>query len=273
MLLRISAVALFIALLPAMALANGWASGQCFVPVVREATVFDTAGNQMTLSPGAPVYVKKTEDALDTRVRWTERPWERRIEIDRGALPEVLEGFFAYQRADFYESAKRFEQEAARETDGLVRGWKLILAGHANLLANPDNYDAAMRFYRRAIEASGNPFAKHARYFLMRALLTTGKHAEARRELETLRRESANGALESTVLFSAYPNYSVLTAWGMRGIEDIPKAAGILDDFIAAKADFDMREKRASEEERAEASHAFAMATELLWSVFPDQFF
>jgi len=270
MLQRVVPVVLFFLLASVPAFANGWAAGQNFVPVVRDTTVSDEAGNRLALRRGMPVHVKFNGDEIETSVRWDERPFERRISMDMSALPAELEGFMWYQRDDFNRCHRLLTREAAEETDPLVKTWKLILAGHSGVPSN-----VALDHYRHALRTPRNPFQLHARYFVFRALRSQGDYAEARKALIALGRELEHSEFEYSVLFSTYPRHSVTTAWSEQahGLQDIPAAIEALDDLTDAKAVFEARHELHTEEARAEAVYALAVASERLWNLFPDKFF
>lgn len=252
---------------------NGWAFGQNFVPVVEETIATDENGNRLTLAPGTPVYLMPGDGNLEAWLLWDERPWERRIEIARDALPERLDAFRAYQRDEFQRSAELFEAEAKTETDPTVRSWKTILAGHSHLLVDMANTDKAIALYRLAAQDATSIFQVNAQYFVFRVILSQKKYAEARAEFAVLRGLPKNGAIAGNLLFVTYPQYTPLTAWSLRDNTDKPEAKTAFDDFIDAKNAFDTREALNTDARRAEVCYRLAMAMEKQWRIFPEQVF
>jgi len=252
--------------------ANGWASGQNFVPAVQEAVAFDDAGGTLTVERGTPIYIHPNHAELETWLRWNERPSERRVQLDRAALPATLEGFRAYQRGDFEDSADLLESEARTESDAMVQTWKFILAGHSTLLADPSAGDKAVKRYRAATDVQDNPFHAHAHYFVFRALLHAEHLREAREALVALQEAIGGDGFEWIVLYSTYPQQSPLTAW-RPSTQDIAVGINVLDRFIEARDRYRATDQSASQELQAKHTYDFAVATEALWQMYPDWFF
>jgi hypothetical protein len=285
---------------------NGWGSGLNFVPVTAETVATDKDGNEITLVPGTPIFVDPSAVTLVTSVetiatdehghditlmpgtlvlvdpssdvqitsaRFKERPFVRRVYMDRTALPIQLAGFRAYQRGDFSRSTMLLESEAAGEPEPLVKSWKYILAGHSFLLIDMVNSQKAIALYRLAAQDSSSLFQAHAQYFIFRAQLNRKEFEEARASLDVYRSIRSNGTAAGSLLFGTYPQNSPLTAWGHGSLAEDDGPAGTFDTFIDAKRAFDARADVEAEAERAEICYAFAMATEALWLAFPEEFF
>lgn len=252
--------------------ANGWGSGQNFVPLIEDIIAEDTTGERLPLHRGTPIHVSFGEGNLKTSVRWETRPYEREVTVPRQSLPEELAGFRQYHEGEFEQAETLLASEAADADDSLIRNWKWILAGHAHLLAEPESYDAAIAYYARAAQSPEDAFAEHGAYFAARALLATEDYRSALARLTQAHEWQPDG-LNDTVLFSTYPqSNSELAAWSVH----LPK----LDEAIPALKDLietiDAREALpidAKDVEIAEAMYAEANAREALFLVMPDRFY
>lgn len=251
--------------------ANGWASGQNFVPVVRESVARDGDGHALTLAPGAPVYVQFTDAGIETWARWDQRPFERQVTLPEDALPYELAGFRKYHAGEFAAAAEALAGEAADESQPLVAAWKWVLAGHSNGLKAAADCAAARAQYRRAAELS-SPFQLDAQYCVVRSLLLADRHEEALTELRNLEALAPHAKVPFSTLFHTYPEHSPLTAW-MHGLADVHKARDALEAYITAKKTYDTRSTLPTDEAKAGAMYRFAMAEETLWKHFPERFF
>jgi hypothetical protein len=239
---------------------------------VKAVTAVDSAGNSLALEQGTPVYVSFGEDGMETSVRWKTRPFERRVTLQREALPAELSGFRLYHEGEFDRAMKVLASEAEGSADPLVRNWKWILAGHAQLLAEPGAYDAAVALYDRAAEPAGEEFAEYAAYFAARATLASGDFAAALARLERLR-DATGGALDSNVLFSTYPQPNdQMAGWSVH-LPNLDKAIPALKGLIKAMDARAGLPEDAGDAAMAEAMYVEAKAREDVFEALPEGFY
>lgn len=254
------------------ALGNGWASGLNHVPLVEAATAVDSAGNQLDLDRGSPVYVTLTDDEIETSVRWPTRPFERAVKLPRSALPEKLQAYRSYRDEDFGLASRLFQSEAETSLDPLVRNWKWILAGHAKLLFDPDAYEDAVALYDRAAHQPHQTFSEYGAYFAFRAMLASGEYSEALSRLRRLTSVIGND-LEDNVLFSTYPlSNDRLAGWSVN-LPKLDNATVALSVFIDVVNAREQLPDDAGSAALAAAMYAEAEAREELYAALPEGFY